>query len=417
MLRYDRSLPAIGDGMKRARLTALIIGSMLPWLCDSALAQRGNSIDSLAAQMNQAGQSGNQAEGLALAQKLEGLVRRRQGTTNMNYAGVLHNEGMFLQNLGRYPEAIDKLNAALAIKLRNNDAASTIRTSDILVASLGMLDQRAEASKVAERALAIGTSAFGADDVRLTGTLAALGGLARDNENYKEAESYFQRALSGRQKSSLAAPYEVASSLDDLGDLYGLEGRFDDGEHMLKEGLALLERTYGANAKAAPNYDKALNDLGNLYKDAGRFADAERTFRQALAMMRSARGEDHPNTAAALGNLATVLEAESRFDEAEDAYKKTLAVYEKLYGPSHPLTAIALNNLANVYADQGRMQDSAGLQQRVVAIDEKVFGPNSPDVARALNNLANSYRDLGRQSEVLPLYERALRIMTATFGG
>jgi len=58
--------------------------------------------------MNEAEQGGRNAEGLALAQKLEGLVRRQQGTSNMNYAGVLHNEDMFLQNLGRYQEAVDK---------------------------------------------------------------------------------------------------------------------------------------------------------------------------------------------------------------------------------------------------------------------------------------------------------------------
>ena len=54
---------------------------------------------------------------------------------------------------------------------------------------------------MAERALAIGTQAFGPDDVRLTGTLSALGDLARDQENYKDAESYFERALEARQKS------------------------------------------------------------------------------------------------------------------------------------------------------------------------------------------------------------------------
>lgn len=90
---------------------------------------------------------------------------------------------MYLNNLGRFNEAVDKLNAALAIKLRNNDVASTLRTSKILVASLGMLDRRAEATTVAERALALGTGAFGSNDVRLADPLAALGGLARDKEN------------------------------------------------------------------------------------------------------------------------------------------------------------------------------------------------------------------------------------------
>jgi tetratricopeptide (TPR) repeat protein len=128
--------------MKRARAIAAAIFVVTASLVyQTALAQRGSAIDTLAAQMTEAGQTGRQAEALALAQKLEGLVRRQQGRDNMNYAGVLHNEGMFLQNLGRYQEAVEKLNLALSIKLRNNDPASTLRTSNILTASLAMLDR------------------------------------------------------------------------------------------------------------------------------------------------------------------------------------------------------------------------------------------------------------------------------------
>ena len=48
---------------------------------------------------------------------------------------------------------MEKLNAVLAIKLRNNYLASTLRTSNILTASLASLDCRAEASVVAELAI------------------------------------------------------------------------------------------------------------------------------------------------------------------------------------------------------------------------------------------------------------------------
>ena len=58
------------------------------------------------------------------------------------------------------------------------DVASTLRTSNILVATLGMLDRRAEATAVAERALALGTNAFGPNDVRLSDTLIALAAVA-----------------------------------------------------------------------------------------------------------------------------------------------------------------------------------------------------------------------------------------------
>jgi CHAT domain-containing protein/Tfp pilus assembly protein PilF len=399
----------------RAIVVALFVAAA-SFVCQTALAQRGNAIDTLATQMNQALAAGRYPEGLALAQKLEGLVRRKQGTDNMNFAGVLHNEGMFLNNLGRYQEAVDKLNAALAIKLRNDDPASTLRSSNILTAALAMLDRRADASVVAERALEIGTQAFGPEDPRLSSTLAALGGLARDQESYSEAERYFERALTGLQRLPNAPPFEVATAMDDLGDLYGLEGRFDDGERMLKQALKLLDQAYGASVQTAPNYDKILNDMGNLYKDAGRLPEAEAALRRALAIGRARSGEDHPNVAASMGNLAVVLEHESRFAEAEDLYKRTLAVDEKIFGSNHPATAIGLNNLANVYSAQGRNQEAAGLQQRVLAIHERVFGPDSPDVGRSLNNLANSYAEIGRKEETIPLYERALRIIEKKFG-
>jgi CHAT domain-containing protein/tetratricopeptide (TPR) repeat protein len=397
-------------------IVAIIFVMATSFVCQTASAQRGNDIDTLAAQMTEAGNTGRQAEGLAISQKLEVLVRRQQGASNMNYAGVLHNQGMFLYNLGRYQEAVDKLNAALEIKLKNNDAASTMRSSNILSASLGMLQRRAEAAAVAERALAIGTEAFGPDDVRVSGVLSALGGLKRDQENYQEAERYFERALAAQQKSPLAEPREIAESMDDLGDVYGLEGRFDDGERTLNKSLTFMEQAYGPSVQGQANYQKTLNDLGNLLKDAGRFPEAEKAFRRSLAAGRATLGEDHPNVAATMGNLATVLEGESRLTEAEDLYKRTLAVYEKIFGSNHAVTAIGLNNLANVYSAQGRFQDAAGLQERVLAIHEKVFGPDSPDVGRSLNNLANSYADLGKKDEAFPLYERALRIMDKKFG-
>ena len=403
--------------MKCARVIASIIFVIAAFSADrSAVAQGGNAIDSLSAQIGQAAQSGRHAEGLALAQKLEVLIRRQQGTDNTNYAGALHNEGMFLHNLGRYQEAVEKLSAAVAIKLRNNDAASTLRTSDILTAALAMLGRRADASAVAERALTIGTQALGANDARLSGTLAALGGLARDQENYSEAERYFERALAGLQKSSNASPFEMATAMDDLGDLYGLEGRFDDGERLLQQGLKLLDQAFGLNAPKVPNYDKILNDLGNLYKDAGRLPEAEAVVGRSLAIARTNLGENHPNVASTMGNLAIVLEKQSRFSEAEDLYKRTLVVYEKIFGPNHPMTAIGLNNLANVYADENRNEETVGLQQRVLAIQEKAFGPDSPEVARSLSNLANSYRELGRNDEALSLYERSLRIFERKFG-
>jgi CHAT domain-containing protein/Tfp pilus assembly protein PilF len=395
----------------RAAALALALSSIgqMPTLAASA-------IDTLAAQMSQAADNARDQEGLAIAQKLEGMVKRQQGTDNMNYAGVLHNEGMFLNHFGRFKEAADKLNAALAIKLRNNDAASVMRTSNILVNALMILQRRGEAQAVAKQSLAIGTQAFGPDDPRVAEAIESMGLIAREQENYGEAEDDFQRALAIKQKAPNMSPIEIALAMDDLGDLYGLEGRFDVGEKMLQQGLKVLERSYGTDAPRAPNYSKILNDLGNLYRDAGRLPEAEVALRKSYAIDHAKVRDGDQNAASTLGNLALVLNAQSRYAEAENLFNQTLIANEKAYGPNHPAVVYALNNLANNYVDQGRTAEAAAMQSRVLAINEKVAGPDSPDVARSLMNLGNSYKELGRTSEVPPLYERALRIFSQKFG-
>ena len=351
-----------------------------------------------------------------LAQRLEGLVRRQQGTQNLNYAGTLHNQGMFLHNLGRFSEAEEKLTAALAIKLRNNSPASALRTSNILSDTLKALDRNAEAASVAQRALSIGTQAFGADDPALAGTLAALGALAVDNEKYDEADAYFRQALAIQQKSANPDPIDLAAAMNHLGDLCGLQGRFDEGEQLLQQALKLLDQTFGPGAANSPNYQRILKDLGNLYRDAGRFSEAEAAFRRSLAVSRSKFGNDHPFVAAAMGELATTLSMSSRPAEAESLNKQSLVIYEKVFGPQSENIAIVLNNLANEYVDQNRADEAVGLQQRALAITEKLSGPDSPSTARMLTNLANSYKAVGRQADAAPLFEKTLRILTRHFG-
>lgn len=379
-------------------------------------ARAADTIDRLIAQMNQAVADQRSEDGLAATQKLEPLIKRQGGANNMNYAGVLTNEGMFLNNLGRFREGADKLNAALAIKLRFNDAGSTIRTATMLVDALMPLERRSEARAVAQQALAIGTTAFGPDDPRLVDAISAMGLIAREDGNYKEAEDDFRRALAIRQKTPGEDPFVIALAMDYLGDLHGREGRFDDGEKMLQQALALLDRSYGAVAPQAPNYSKTLADLGYLYRDAGRLTEAEAILRKALTIERARSADNNPNLAAALGDLGLVESSLSRFAEAEDLFNQSLAVLEKAYGPNHPALVSALTNLAGIYNAENRTAEAAALQQRVLAINEKVAGADSPDVARSLANLAGSYRKLGRFSEALPLYQRSLGIFLQKFG-
>src|SRR5258708_35684930 len=108
-----------------------------------------------------------------------------------------------------------------------------MRTSNILVSALMILERRGEAMAVAKQSLAIGASAFGPDDPRVAEAIESMGGIAREQENYKEEEDDLQRALCIKQRApnmttpdnahaqhTLAYPYVMASRYTIGGQLH-----------------------------------------------------------------------------------------------------------------------------------------------------------------------------------------------------
>jgi tetratricopeptide (TPR) repeat protein len=53
-----------------------------------------------------------------------------------------------------------------------------------------------------------------------------------------------------------------------------------------------------------PDVATSLNNLANLYKSQGRFAEAEPLFLQALELSKRLLGQEHPNVAISLNDLA-----------------------------------------------------------------------------------------------------------------
>jgi tetratricopeptide (TPR) repeat protein len=65
--------------------------------------------------------------------------------------------------------------------------------------------------------------------------------------------------------------------------------------------LAITEMALGPNH---PDVVQSLNNLGRLYGRQGRYADAESLYKRALAIREKAVGPNHPDVATVLDNLA-----------------------------------------------------------------------------------------------------------------
>ena len=156
-----------------------------------------------------------------------------------------------------------------------------------------------------------------------------------------------------------------------------------------------------------PRLATSLNNLGELYRAQGKYAEAEPLSRRALAIDEKALGSEHPDVATDLNNLALLSYNQGKYAEAETLNQRALAIREKALGPEHPNVATSLNNLALLYYTQGKYAEAEPLYQQSLAIWEKALGPEHPDVAKILKNYAEILRNMNRETEAARMEARA----------
>ena len=97
------------------------------------------------------------------------------------------------------------------------------------------------------------------------------------------------------------------------------EGRYAEAEQHLTAARKQAEKFGKQDARLATS----LNNLAELYQTQGKYAEAEPLYKRALAILTKAMGPDHPNVAMFLGNYAVLLRKMDR--EAEAAKMETRA--------------------------------------------------------------------------------------------
>lgn len=270
---------------------------------------------------------------------------------------------------------------------------------------------------------------------------------------YDRAEPLFRRALALRRNIEPLPHAELATTLDELGDVLQRTGRYGEAEPLLLE-AAQAARLAGDRSLESD----AHTDLGHTRLGSGDYTGAEAAYRTALAMRIEALGERHERTAIARHNLALALEAQERYDEAEALYLEALAAERDVLDPDHSDIALTLTTLARLYSKTGRfdaaeplLREALEISRRrlgpkhvrlgltlselgIVAvrrgdldaaeayfresleIQEAALGPSHPEIATALNNLSYVFIEQGRLREALPLRRRTVAIARAALG-
>jgi tetratricopeptide (TPR) repeat protein len=156
--------------------------------------------------------------------------------------------------------------------------------------------------------------------------------------------------------SAVLAQQEKWNELNQQAAKLYQEGKSIEATTIAERALEVGEKTFGPdNANVATS----LDNLARLYGLQRRYAEAESLYKRSLTIREKALGPDHPDVATSLNNMAELYAAQGKYSEAESLYKRSLAIYEKAFGPDHPAVARSLNNLAQMYEQIGKKKEAS----------------------------------------------------------
>ncbi len=117
------------------------------------------------------------------------------------------------------------------------------------------------------------------------------------------------------------------------GTLYQ-QGRYAEAAKVAQEALKVAETTFSPDHLDVAT---SLNNLAEVYRTQGKYAEAEPLYKRALAIREKPLGPNHPSVATSLNSLALLYDAQGKYAAAEPLYKRALAIQERPWGRIIPM--------------------------------------------------------------------------------
>ncbi len=289
-------------------------------------------------------------------------------------------------------------------------ALSGLVALSLLSGVAGTLHQAAAARRAAEAAAREAQVAREVRDFMLG--LFAAGDPMLASEVEPTVTELLERGAAPLLAGSPREPAVRAELLTAVGGAFVESGRFDRAEPLLREAVALLERSFGGGD---PRLAEPVSRLGDAALYLGRPADAEPLYERALALREHSLAADDPEVGIALTDLCVVRIELDRLDEASQVCPRAAAVLERAGPERRRDLAAALDPLAQLHLLRGAPEEAARVRHRAVELTEAVFGRDHPATGLRLNNYGMLLlrSDARAAEEVL---SRALAVLAGALG-
>jgi len=197
----------------------------------------------------------------------------------------------------------------------------------------------------------------------------------QEEDAYDLAEETYRQAIAVIEKTPGVEDKSSATAIQMLrmGQLFEKEGRVDEAGEMYEKSLSAAESSVTAEhpnrALSLPVY---LDPLVALYRRENRLSELETILRQALALEERSFGPDSANLGGTIGNLAMVCRDEGKYQDAIQFFQRDLRIGEKIYGPESQMELGLLPLYADLLQKANQPEEAEAVTKRATALREKL---------------------------------------------
>jgi tetratricopeptide (TPR) repeat protein len=251
------------------------------------------------------------------------------------------------------------------------------------------------------------------DQGELAAILNALGVLNfhRARCDVEAAKALFERALSIQQDFLGSQHTTVATTLNNLGRVLCIAGRFDEALTAYNEAFEIRAAVLGMNHldTAATAYN-----IGQTYHQKKDLQRALRYYDHFMLVASRQLGQMHQDVALTLKCIAQIYQEYRRFDEALAIYKFALSAAVDSLG-HHAEVASILNKIGNIQYEKGSLSNAQEAYEKGLEVEREVLEENHPNIAVTLSNLGHIFHKNGDLKGALKLYKEALQVQLSFF--
>ena len=246
--------------------------------------------------------------------------------------------------------------------------------------------------------------ALSANDPVLAATVASnLGALYKRSNRFPEAEQQYRHALAVRRQHLTPARPEIADSMNNLAEVYRLQGRYWEALHLTEAAVRALEQA----DPEGPDMPVLLNNWAGLERDLQHLDHAEQLLQRAYHLAQKSDAAANSTLAIVLNTLAQLRTDEHQYAEAEQFYQQAGALFDTAARPYE--LAVTLANLGRAQLYLGRAAEARQAELRALVLANGETHPDELLGAAILRNLGSVAAADGDIPNALSYFEQALR--------